>query len=291
MTETKNILVTGATGNQGGAVARNLIARGHMVRALTRDPESEAALQIRDKGAEVVQGDFDRPDTVRKAANGTDTVFLMSTPYEHGPDGETEQANQVLDALEDAGVPRVVYTSVANADTQTGVPIFDSKYRIERHLQGSGMAHTIVAPTWFRENLLVPGTGLDEQRLDLALPSDRSLQNIEVDEIGRFMTHVLEDPEAFDGKRIDIASDELTPEDMANALTAVTGYEVKHNEVPLDTLRQENEVAAKMFEWFQKEGYSVDIPSLRIEYPQVPWRDFRSWADDQTWQIAHTTTQ
>lgn len=287
MVEKRNVLVTGATGQQGGAVARGLIERDHKVRAVTRDPGSQEARRLERLGCEVVKGDFNDQGSIAEAADGMEAAYVMSTPMEAGPDAETKQANNVIDALSDLDLSHVVYSSVADADQETGIPFFDSKYEVEQHLRDKGVPYTIVAPVWFRENLRDPNQnpGMEEGRIDLALPADRPLQNIEIHEIGRFVTHVLENQDRFQGKRINIASDELTPQEMAQALSAVTGQQIQHNEVPLAELRKENEMFAKMFEWFRDEGYSADIPTLRKEYPEIGWRDFRSWANDQQWRI------
>lgn len=282
------ILITGATGQQGGAVVRALEGHGHAVRAMTRDPGK--ADDLRHLGVDVVKGDFEHPDTVREAAEGMDVAWLMSTPYEDGPEEETKQAKAAMNALRDADVGHIVYASVASADKGTEIPFFDSKFAAEQHLAGLGVPYTIVAPVWFRENLLDPAftPGLDEGKLMLALPEERPLQNIGLEEIGRFNAHIIENHRDHQNMRIDIASDATVPVEMAWHIGKASGADVRSEEIPLDKLREQNPPFAAMFSWFQDEGYDVDIEALRSGYPNVGWKDFGQWAQDQDWQIVQT---
>ena len=152
MTTKNRVLVTGATGKQGGAVARLLLDHGHAVRALTRKPEAPAARALADKGAELVTGDLTDRAAMDSAVRGVDAVFAMGTPY-GGTETETKQGVTAADAAKAAGA-FLVYTSVANADKKTGIPHFDSKLAVEKHLRTIGAEATIIAPVYFMENLL-----------------------------------------------------------------------------------------------------------------------------------------
>ncbi len=285
--EPKTVLVTGATGKQGGAIARSLLDRGHTVRAMTRDPASDAAKELGRLGAEVVEGDFTKPRTIKTAADDVDAAYAMSTPHEDGPEAEAEQGKQLVTALDEAGVDHVVYSSVAGARDDTGVPIFDSKVPVEACLtEECDAAHTIVAPVFFRENLLAEQMvdQIKKETLTMALPAGTPLQTIAVEEIGDFVRHVIENPDAFDGKRIEIASDELTGPEMAARLAAATGQRMQYNELSLNELKEQNPTYGVMFEWFQEEGYSVDVAGLKQSYADVNWQTFDEWANDQDWQ-------
>ncbi|WP_224243041.1 NmrA/HSCARG family protein [Hyalangium gracile] len=286
MSKSLTVLVTGATGQQGGAVARALLKKGHKVRALTRKPDSQGALELKKLGAELAIGNFDDRDSLVKAMTGTDAVFIMSTPFEAGMDTETRQGISAVDAAKAAGVKHVVYTSVGGANQKTGIPHFDSKFRVEEYLVKSGLPHTIIAPVFFRENLVSPmfGGGLKQGVVAMALPAKRPLQQIGVDEIGAFGALVIERREAFLGKRIDLASNELTGEQVAQAFSSASGKPLKYVEVPLAQMRAMSEDMALMFEWFDKVGYNADIPALRRDYPEVGWRSFEEWAKAQDWK-------
>lgn len=280
-----DVLVIGATGQQGGALVDNLLAHEHNVRAVTRDPTKQAATKLKERGVDVRKGDLDKPDTIGSAAKGVDVAFLVTTPYEDGPDAETKQGISGVDALVKADVPHIVYASVADADKETGVPHFESKMKVERHLADQKVGYTIVAPVFFRENLIGPAflDGVRKGKLAMAMPRDRPLQNVSVPELGAFYRDVVEDHEALHRQRINIASDETSPADMARSITAASGRQVEAEVVPLDALREQNEDWALMFEWFDQKGYTADIEGLREAHPNVPWTDFDTWALNQDW--------
>ena len=154
-----NVLVTGATGKQGGHLVRELLARGHSVRALTRKPESPAAAALAERGVTIVTGDFEDQGSLERAARGVDTVFAMSTPFESGEKTETREGINIVRAASAVGVSHLVYSSVAGADRATGIPHFDSKFEVEKEIRRSGVPFTIVAPVFFMENFLADWHG------------------------------------------------------------------------------------------------------------------------------------
>src|SRR4051812_29113567 len=122
----RSVLVTGATGQQGGALARHLRSQGYRVVAFTRRADSPAARALEALGAELAIGDFDDPASLEAAARRADTLFAMATPFEDGPEAEIRQGMNLVDAARRAGVRHFVYSSVAGADRLTGIPHFDS---------------------------------------------------------------------------------------------------------------------------------------------------------------------
>jgi uncharacterized protein YbjT (DUF2867 family) len=273
------VLVIGATGQQGGAVAKALLSGGHQVRAMTRRPAAAGGLAA--LGAEVVAGDLADVDSLVAAARGVDTVFLMTDSWAAGPAAEAAHGIGAVDALARTGVSHVVFSSVASADRDTGIPHFDSKFAVERRLVQSGLPHTIVAPVAFMENQLAPWAigPLREGTLAMALPANRSLQQIAVADIGRFVAAVVGRRDELRGRRIDIAGDAPNGLEMAAALSAAADRPVTYREIPLAALRAQNPEAATMFAWFAEVGYRADIPALRREFPEVDWTDFRGWAE------------
>jgi len=283
--EPKRILVTGATGQQGGALTRVLVTRGHHVRALTRKPDGAAASELKRLGAEVVSGDLGDLASIEKAAQGMDAAFVVATPYEKGVEAEVGFGTTGLDAVHAAGVPYAVYSSVSDADRKTGIPHFDSKAVIEDHLRGLGLDHAIIAPVFFMENMMSPwvAPGLAHGVFATGVLADRKLQVISLPEIAEFTTLALEQPSSFRGRRINIASDELTPNEIARELSEVSGKRVAYRMIPIEELRKQNADTARMYEWFNQVGYSVDVARLKRDYPQVHWRTFREWARAQDW--------
>jgi uncharacterized protein YbjT (DUF2867 family) len=280
-----NVLVTGATGKQGGHLVAELLARGHSVRALTRKPESPAAAALAKRGVTIVPGDFEDEKGLERAARGVDTAFAMSTPFERGPETEMREGINILRAAASAGVTHLVYTSVAGADRASGIPHFDSKFEIEKELRRSGVPFTIVAPVFFMENFLADWmlAGIAQGAIAMALPATRRLQQIAVADIAQFTALVIERRGSFLGQRIDIASDELTNATAAATISEASGRPIAYTALPVDAVRQQNEDLARMFEWFDRVGFDADVVGLRELYPEVNWHRFSTWAREQDW--------
>jgi uncharacterized protein YbjT (DUF2867 family) len=272
----RNILVTGATGQQGGSLTRLLLQKKHKVYALTRNTQSPAAQDLRNRGANIVKGDLDDSDSLMRAVKDLESVFLMGTPFEDGTEGETRRGKLMADISKENNIEHLVYSSVANADKNTGIPHFESKYKVEQHIKNLGIPHTIIGPTFFMENLL--GPGLQQGQLALPLSSSTTLQQSALENIGEFSALVLERRKPFLGKRIDIASDEVTGEQAAKILSNELRQRIRYVPVPLEQVYQANEDMARMYEWYEKAGTGIDISSLHQEYPEVNWLSFRDWA-------------
>jgi uncharacterized protein YbjT (DUF2867 family) len=271
----RRILVTGATGQQGGSLARLLLQKKHKVYALTRgrDAQSSAAQDLVNKGANIVKGDLDDPDSIRHAVKDIESIFLMGTPFEVGTEGETRRGKLVADIAKENKVEHLVYSSVVNADKNTGIPHFESKYKVEQHIKNLRIPYTIIGPTSFMENLLGARLGLQQGQLALPLSPSTTLQQIAVQNIAEFSALVIDSPKRFLGKRIDIASDEVTGEQAAEILSNVLEHKIKYTPIPAP-----NEDLARMFEWYEKLGTGIDITSLHQEYPTVNWLSFKDWA-------------
>ena len=272
----RTILVTGATGQQGGSLARLLLQKKHKVYALTRNAQSSSAQDLRNRGANIVKGDLDDSDSLEHAVKDVESVFLMGTPFEDGTEGEIRRGKLMTDLAKKNGIQHLVYSSVANADKNTGIPHFESKYKVEQHIKNLGIPHTIIGPTFFMENLL--GPGLEQGQLALPLSPSTTLQQSALENIAEFSALVIERRKPFLGKRIDIASDEVTGEQATNILSIMLGYKIRYVPVPLEQVYQGNEDMARMYEWYEKVGTGIDISALHQEYPEVKWLTFRDWA-------------
>jgi uncharacterized protein YbjT (DUF2867 family) len=283
MGERLAVLVTGATGHQGGSAARHLVKKGHRVRALTRQAASPKAQALAAAGVELVAGDLDDPAAIDRALTGMDAVFLITTPFESGLDAETRQAMAVVDAAQAAGA-HVVYTSVANADRRTGIPHFDSKFVVEQHIRARGIPATILAPAYFMENVWFSLPQLRQGVYGSALSAQRPLMQVAVSDIGAATAAVLEDRAKHTGRRYDLAGDELSAEEEAAILSSVTGRPIHYVQVPIDAIRQTmGEDGVTMYEWFEHTGYAIDRDALRGAFPDVAWTSFKTWAAGQDW--------
>jgi len=286
MTQKLTVVVTGSTGKQGGAVARGLLERGHKVRAVTRDPNSKQAKLLANAGAALVAGSLEDAAGIKEALEGATSFFAVTTPS-GGADAEIQQGIVAAGAAKAAGV-HLVFSSVGSANQQTGIPHFDSKYEVEKHIARVGVRATILAPVAFMENLYFVKEQLVKGVYASALPPTRALAQVAVPDIGAIVVRVLEDSARFTGKRFDLAGDELTGNDAMSILSRVTGRNFTYYQVPLDVVRQRmGEDAVKMYEWFDRVGFVVDRAALRREFPDVVFQDFESWAKKQNWSALH----
>ncbi|MBO4252335.1 NmrA/HSCARG family protein [Streptomyces griseorubiginosus] len=279
----KLFTVVGATGQQGGATASALLDAGARVRATVRDPLSDRARRLADRGAELVQAGIEDHEALRAAFTGVDGVYAMTTMM--GPGGterEIELGLALGDAARDAEVPHLVFSSVGGAERNTGVPHFESKGRIEEHLRKLGLNTTILRPTLFMDNFAAPGGSPQEEDgvlvLRMPLPGDVPLQLIAVADIGAIAATALLDPKTTEGRAIEIAGDELTAEQIVATLGAAAGKPGRFEPLPLDVLGDNADMRA-MFAWFGKTpAYEADFAATRELHPEV--RDFATWASE-----------
>lgn len=272
MAVAETILVLGGTGRQGGAVARELLRRGRSVRALVRDPGKEEAQALRAAGAVLVGGDLDDEASLLAAMADVHGVFSVQTF--RGPGGveaEERQGRAVADAAVQAGVRHFVYSSVGGADRDTRVPHFESKLRIERYLRTLDLPTTVLRPVMFHDVLLdIPPRPVEgELVLSMWLDPETSVQLIATSDIGAFAADAFESPDAWIGRVVEIAGDELTGPQMAAAFEAVSGVPTRFQQLPIEPLRAARADLANMFDWFERDGYRADLPELRRIRPDL----------------------
>lgn len=269
------ILVTGATGRQGGAVLRHLRERGFSIRAATRDPEKAAARQLAGRNVEVVRADLADLASIARALEGVYGVYAVQD-WTQGTDAEMGQGKNLIDAANRARISHVVYSSVGAADKRTGIPHFDSKAAIEEHLRASGVPYTIIRPVFFMENWLGMKSMVDGGAVAWPLSPEKRLQMIAVDDIGGFVAMAFEHPGRWQGRAIDIAGDDLSMSQIAQAFTRASGREVRYQQIPWDQFEQRaGEELTTMYRWFESTGYDVDISAIRSEYQRLT--NFERW--------------
>jgi uncharacterized protein YbjT (DUF2867 family) len=285
MTENENILVTGATGKQGGAVARELLARGYSIRAMTRKPESEEARALAGLGAEIVRGDLDDAASLAEAVQGMWGVFAIQNTWEAGVEREEEQGKRFAQVAKDGGVQHFVYSSVASADRNTGIPHFENKWRIEEMVRSLKFpSYTIIRPVFFMENFLSPWfkPGLDQGKLAMGIKPTTVLQMIAVEDIGKYGAWAFESHEALNGRAIDIAGDAKTMPETARIIGSATGRKIEFVQTPIEEVRRWSEDYAIMLEWFDAVGYDVDIRARARESGIRP-TTLAAWAAKVDW--------
>src|SRR6266545_3575315 len=266
----KIIAVNGATGQQGGAVARKLLADGWKVRALTRDLDKPAAQALAQAGAELVAGDMDNRSELDAAFEGAYGVFSVQNFWlpNVGYEGEIKQGKNVANAAKAAGVQHLVYSSVGSAHRGMGQKHFESKWIIEQYIQSLNIPYTILRPVAFMDNynwsraqiLNVTFTGM-------GLRPEKELQSIAVEDIGVFAALAFANPQEYVGKTIELAGDALTEFQIADTFTRVIGRLITLTPPTGDAARRSEEERKAMFAFFNGEGYDADIPALRKLHP------------------------
>ncbi|MVU76562.1 NAD(P)H-binding protein [Nocardia sp. ET3-3] len=276
------ILVTGATGKQGGVTARRLLTAGRRVRVLVRDPESPAAQELAAAGAELAVGDFDAAETLDAALSGVGAAFLVP-PATFGPNGwdvdlEVERGTRFITAARAAGVGFLVFTTVASltADGQWGAK---GKRQVEAALRESGLHWTILRPARFMENYFMQGYPVDGINGGVhkhLFPADRPVQSIALEDIAVFAQLAFDDPARFHGETIELAGDALTMSEAAIAVSAAIGQPVRYVEATQEEAEAMGaEVGAVWRLSREGEGWHADIPALREIHPGL--RTLDAW--------------
>jgi uncharacterized protein YbjT (DUF2867 family) len=266
----KIIAVTGATGQQGGAVARKLLADGWQVRALTRDPGKPAAQELKALGAEVVAGDMDNRrelDTAFKGAYGVFSVQNFWLPTV-GFENEIKQGKAVADAAKAAGVQHLVYSSVGSAHRGMGQKHFESKWIIEQYIQTLGIPYTILRPVAFMDNYnWTRAYILNGSFTGNGIRPDKGLQIIAVEDIAAFAALAFTDRQAYLGKTLELAGDELTESKIAETFSKVIGRPVTLAAPTGGWGNASEEEMKAAYNFFNGQGYAADIPALRKLHP------------------------
>jgi uncharacterized protein YbjT (DUF2867 family) len=266
----KIIAVTGATGLQGGKVARRLLAQGWKVRALTRDVNKPAAKELAAAGAEIVPGNMDKRAELDGALKGAYGVFSVQNFWlpSVGYNSEILQGKTVADAARGAGVKHLVYSSVGAAHRGMGQKHFESKWVIEQYIHSLDIPYTILRPVAFMENYnrarpyILSGTFQGR-----GLPPGKTMQLIATDDIGVFAEMAFAQPDQFLGKTIELAGDELTEEQIAAVFTKVIGRPVKLVTGQNSSMTMTEDEQKAMSNFYNGVGYDADIAALRKMYP------------------------
>lgn len=272
----KVVVISGATGQQGGATARALFGKGFTIRALTRSPESDAATALAAQGAEIVRADLDDEASLRAAFAGAWGAYAVQNTWTAGVEGEEAQGHRFAKIARAAGIEHYVYASVASADRQTGIPHFDNKARVEATIRSLNFpSYAIVRPVFFMENLPSPWF-LNGDQLVSALDPQTVLQMIAVQDIGQYGALAFTDAR-FKNLELDIAGDALTLPQAAAIMSKALGRPIDYRQIPMSEVRKNSDDFARMLEWFERVGYDADIAGNAKEYGVKP-TTFSEWA-------------
>ena len=285
MSKKEYVLVSGATGQQGGVVARELLKAGYPVRAMTRKPEGDKARALAKAGAEMIYGDLDDAGSLEKALKGVWGVFSVQNTWEAGVEKEEAQGKRFAEIARRAGVKHFVYSSVGSAHRGTGIPHFDNKWRVEETVRKLGFpSHTVIRAAFFMENFASPWfkPGIDAGKLMVGIKPETVLQMIAVQDIGKYGLWAFENYKTLNGRAIDIAGDALTMPEAAKIIGKAAGRSVEFVQTPIDEVRKSNGDFATMLEWFDRVGYNADIDKTSKESGVKPTK-FAEWASKVTW--------
>ncbi len=277
----KTILVTGATGAQGGALVPLLLQQGFTVRALTRDPAKAAGRALQALGCEVVAGNLDDEASLERACDSAYGVFSVQNFWEKGVghDREVEQGCKLARAAKKAGVQHFVQTSVVSCDHAPGVLHFESKYKIEQYIDSLGLPRTFLREVFFLENFTQPVMTSGAKKAMSPywiLPTIVGLLDkgvrfhmISVEDIAWFAADIFAHPQQYLGTHLDVAGDVLTADEMKAVFRKVTGHRVLPTSRWLTRLaiRLANPESARQFHWNNQQGWDFDIAPLRKRHP------------------------
>jgi uncharacterized protein YbjT (DUF2867 family) len=271
----KTIFVTGATGNQGGGVTRDLLSNGLRVKALVRDPTRLNAHE----NLKIIKGDLNDPASYKDELNGVDGVFC-NLHYNAGVAKEVKQGIDLINSAKTSHVKYFIYSSVIGCDLNTSIPHWESKFKIENHLSASGIDHAIIRPPSFYENLLFPQVKgrILKGKLVLPTPGNKVQQFMSAADVGKIATTIFSAPGNYHNTTINLAADQMDGEELASLLSEVMKRKVKHQQLPMFITRLVmGRDLAKMFHWVNHHDvlFVKDIDSFKKQFP--PMISFRDW--------------
>src|SRR5687768_14279036 len=271
MDSRKVIFVTGATGNQGSATAINLAEKGFMVLALVRKINSPNNKKLIHPGIKLIEGDFDEPLSYSQHLKNIDGAFALFT-YLKGTKKEIEQARSFIDAAMEMKVPFLLYSSVIGADSNSGIPHWESKNKIEQYIKNSGIHYTIIRPASLYQNFLIPDVRKRLVKGNLVMPvrKDKVQQFIGAEDIGKICTQIFLNPGKYIGRSFSIASDEMDMQSAAKKFSVVLGKPVKYSQLPgLLTRIFMGRDLHTMFSYVNSHDvcFVKNMPELKTEFP------------------------
>lgn len=288
----KTILVIGATGAQGGSVARHLLRRGESrVRALTRRPDSAAAQSLASLGAEVVHGDLDDRASLRAALKGCEGVFGVTNYWEHF-DRELEHGHNLINAVAGSEVEHFVFSSLPGVAKATNgelkAPHFDLKHELELYARSLELPATFVHVAFYYENFLgfFPPRLAADGAYRFGFPQGETpLAAVGIEDCGAIVATIFEHPEVYVGQTVGIVGDDRPPAQYASVLSGVVGKQVVYSHVPREEFAAYPfpgaDDLADMFDYNRRfiPNRRHDLEQCRLLHPSM--QTFEQWASAQ----------
>ncbi|MBP4138361.1 NmrA/HSCARG family protein [Flavobacterium geliluteum] len=278
----KSILVTGATGQRGGATVQELLKFGFQVKAFIRNKNSPKARELTKLGAELIEGDLLNFETFKTTLNEVDAVYMILPPVwdmnEEEDNKEADLGIAFIDLMKEKKIKFVIYSSVFMADKHKSFrPRF--KHTIEDHLWKSGLKATVLHPATFMENFLMPSSGITEGKLYNFMPQGKKVPYISTEDIGIFARIIFQNPDNYAGQTIELLGDKIDEIEILNALQTSLGINLELVQLSLEELTAQNPLFGKLIEMFTYEPFlSVHLEALRILNPKL--LSFSSWLEE-----------
>ena len=280
---TQPVAVAGATGKQGGAVAKRLLERGHAVRALTRTPSRPAAQALANAGAEVVAADLEDPSSLQIALAGAAALFSVQDFLEAGVEAELRQGINLTGAAAASGIGHVVYSGASTMDRNTGVPHLESKWRIETHVRAMGKPWTVFRPAafmdnweWDRETIMATGT------VRYPIRPDTHYRQVAVRDIAAMVVTALEHPDLWAGQIMPLAGDVSTMHEITATLSRVMDRELRFEQMSWEQcVEEQGEDLMLMYRYFDTFGMDGGPEYLRRWHRET--MDFEAYLRAAGW--------
>jgi len=283
----ETLLITGATGRQGGAVLRHLLKQGGWkLRALVHRADPRGVDGLKQQGVEVVQGDLEDVSSLEAAVLGVYGVYSVQNFWAVGARREVQQGKNLAAVAKKAGVQHFVYSSVGGAERKTGIPHWESKWEIENYIRQLKLPATVLRPVSFMEtyHILEVEVGILKGKLADPIRADKPYQTIATDDIGAFVALAFQRPREFIGMELEIAGSELTNSEAAKVFSRVMGKPIKFRKLPLPIVRVFlGKEFYLMFRWFNEAGYKASIPELKRRYPDIHLHSLEEWLREDGW--------
>lgn len=269
----KLLVVFGATGNQGGAVVRFVsknLSNQYRVRAVSRDPSTPSSKALEKGGVEVVRADVNDPELVKQAAKGADVIYALSVfPSSPKDKSEVEQGKTIADAAVEEKVPYIIWSTLVDCEEISNgefseVTHFDQKHQVETYIPRFPIKSSFFSPGCFLQNFvrsLAPKqSDGGAYTLDNVMKPSTKVPFFDVDDTGKFVGALLANPDKFERKIIHGSSGLYSFDELADAISKVTGKTVTYTQIPRSTFSgflspAVAEEFTEMWEFFDKYGY------------------------------------